>query len=484
MSYFHRDQRWYTNVYVIISGLISVVALSMAGLVLLLLPKSSEVVRIMQWRMVNAKSFKVATDISWRGDVRREADDGTVTTDHQEFEARTQGYVDRWLPDETKHWHAFRVSAGDKRPLVFAGDYRRIGEANFLSLNDMPGRLGTFQLGRYRDRWLRMEPSRLFAKIDSPFIPKESETMDEFDEAYLVEQFRITPFLSVKKKLRGERIGGVATNHYEVEPELLYFKDYFIVAQTLRLGRELTNAERLKVETFFADVTPESGELWIGRGDYYLYRMRLRFRYDDGTRSGVLDLTANFSEFNLRPDIKVPEGEVQDIQPILRSLLPSLVSHLPLAKEGGDRVLIGEEGSRGLGVEVVQIGNEDPDGDRLPNALELFYGSDPNNPDTDGDGVGDGDEVQAGRNPTGPGSLFDFGITEFLERGDAPADPSPAPATEDGDALPDAATEPQTVDEGEGDAAEPSADAAEQTPLPTETAPGEPEGTGSDTATP
>ncbi len=41
----------------------------------------------------------------------------------------------------------------------------------------------------------------------------------------------------------------------------------------------------------------------------------------------------------------------------------------------------------------------DSDNDRLSDADELAWGTDPNNPDTDGDSISDGDEVAQGRNP-------------------------------------------------------------------------------------
>jgi hypothetical protein len=188
-----------------------------------------------------------------------------------------------------------------------------------------------------------------------------------------------------------------------------------VTSETLRRGRELNAEERREVDRLFANLQAENGEIWIGRNDYYLYRLRLRFKYDDGVRDGVLSLTASFSDFNRPVSVSGPDGEVQNVNDIAKSLLPGLVSRLPLAKLGGQNVAnAGQWQSGGLPIEDNTVKDADPDADGLTNTMELFYGSDMDNPDTDADGMNDGDEVSAGRNPTGQGKLFDFGLEDAL----------------------------------------------------------------------
>ena len=41
--------------------------------------------------------------------------------------------------------------------------------------------------------------------------------------------------------------------------------------KALRLGRELIAKERDALDVFFANVTPDDGELWIGKRNVFVY---------------------------------------------------------------------------------------------------------------------------------------------------------------------------------------------------------------------
>lgn len=406
-------KRWYANVYVLLTILISLLALSMAALMLLLLPQSSEIIRLMQWRMVNAKSYYVEANVVWQGAVQRK-DANSANKRHQEAVVfGTEGWVDRRDPELPKTHQKFDLKVGAADPTAFVGDYARAGDANYFNFSQLPSRLGTLHFEEFRGRWLRIDVRRLLSLTGLPAVGGDHKPLKEEDRAFLIEQFRLTPFLRVEEKLKTEPLGGVSTYHYKVKPETLFFKDYYFLAESTRLGRELTNKERLAADAFFANVTAEDGEMWIGTRDYFLYRVRLRFKYDDGARSGYFSATANFSLFNQPSQMDTPTQDVEDVSLLVESLLPGIKEHLPLAKEGLVPRGTKADEKTGLPIDVPDVGEEDSDKDGLPNVLERFYGSDPDNPDTDGDGMNDGDEVNSGRNPTGAGKLFDFTGGQF-----------------------------------------------------------------------
>lgn len=78
-----------------------------------------------------------------------------------------------------------------------------------------------------------------------------------------------------------------------------------------------------------------------------------------------------YSDFNQPMEIEKPEGAA-DLMDVLEPLMSGF-----------------------LGMSVSQ----DSDGDGLSDDLEVFYGTDKNNPDTDGDGYKDGEEVEKGYDP-------------------------------------------------------------------------------------
>jgi hypothetical protein len=399
---------WYAHVSTWIVIFISLLGIATSSLLFLLIPQSSEIVRLMQWRMVNVENFYVETDLRWLGWKISKNENGVIRKSREAIALDAAGWVDSADDADLRMRQKFTLVVGEQKPVRVAGEYVKAGEASYLNFGTLPSRVGALHLDEMAGRWLRIDVRRLFADVDLPAVGGGRPPLEEADRAFLREQFRITPFVRVKEKLKNEKLGGVTVHHYQIEPEILFFKDYFVLAETKRLGRELTNKERIAADTFFANLKSEDGELWIGSGDYLLRRLRLRFLFDDGVREGTLSLTMNFSRYNEPLDIEAPTKDIQDATPVVESLLPSFKEHLPLAKDGAARrgPKDGEQG--GLGVGGFDIGQEDPDEDGLTNALENFYGADPNNPDTDADGVKDGAEIDQGRNPAGPGKLFDF----------------------------------------------------------------------------
>lgn len=395
-------KRWYTNPYVVITILISLLALATASLTFLLIPSSAEIVRQAQARFIALRSYQADVELRYRSD--RESDGSS-------FVLRNRGFHETGDGPAKNSMDAFRLVMNPETPeeLIFGGERRRMGTGRFWKFSELPERVGAVRLGRFKDQWLRVDESALFAQTDLPLVGAGRQPLSDLDRATLDRDFRATPFVSVSEVLPIDRLGSIQTYHFKVRPEPLFFRGFYALAESLRLGRELTDAERSAIEVRFADIAPEDGELWIGKSDRQLHRARFRFRIDDGRRRGTFDFGVELSRFDEPVKVAGADGTIQDATPFLESLLLGLRDHLPLAKVG--EVQRESSVASGLPVQIIAEDRSDPDHDGLPNMLEVFYLTDPANADTDGDGMNDGDEVAAGRNPSGPGALFDFGLT-------------------------------------------------------------------------
>lgn len=395
---------WYTRPYVYIFFFFLAGAVTIFRLAMLVIPQSGDIVRLAEWRLLQARSFHLETNVQYHG--TSQARD-VAAARHYDLTVETSGDIDQGKPADFRARQDFKVQLGATAPSVIGGSYRRVGPANFLTFSDLPDVVGGLHLDVFRGKTLSVNFADILASVNLPLVGGGGRLKDA-DRAALWQEARDTPFLPVEQRLRNESIHGVNALHYKIKPELLYVKDFVISLEEKRRGRELTSQERNAYDTWFSDLTAQEGEIWIGASDYYPYRLRLSFLYDDGKSRGTLTLSADFSNYNEQTSIALPAmDQVEDAGPYVRSLLASLMAHLPMAKEGSvGRAVAG--GHIGLPVELQTPAVVDTDDDGLSDLLEHFYGCDPLNPDSTGIGLQDGEKIEKGLSCTGPWPLFDF----------------------------------------------------------------------------
>jgi hypothetical protein len=162
-------------------------------------------------------------------------------------------------------------------------------------------------------------------------------------------------------------------------------------------------------------ITPVSGLsawFWIDTETHLLLKVEISGSATNESFGDFgLELTLEFSEHNNPDQITVPDGVRLLSEVLIEAMLSEM--NLPSAPDGEQNRLdydLSDSGDSGMG-EVPDL-TGDNDGDGLSDTAELFYGTDPTNPDSDADGYSDGDEVSGGFNPMGSGSLFNFGLPE------------------------------------------------------------------------
>jgi hypothetical protein len=110
------SKKWYTNVYILLVFFISTTAVLMAALTLLLLPQSSEIVRLAQWRLTRAKTFGVEALIRYEGWQETKKDNGSVERRREAVYFESVGPIDRTDGEAVKADLRFDLAVGADQP--------------------------------------------------------------------------------------------------------------------------------------------------------------------------------------------------------------------------------------------------------------------------------------------------------------------------------------------------------------------------------
>jgi hypothetical protein len=315
---------------------------------------------------VRARTFSIDADFRVRGAA------GPV------LGIEAKGPIDRTDPAHPAFSQKVAVTGGTP----FSGEVRRIGDRTYLRADGA-------------GFWTGIADAQLFSKAKFPV----GTSLDAVTQQMAERQFATIPVLRHSRKLPSETVDGVRALHYEVIPDVLAAKQLVVTLLELRLGRPFTSAERADIDASFASLTPATSEAWIGVTDHRFRRVALHFRSGEGGAAVAVDLSVSFSGYGTPAHIAPPDGEVRAF------------TNAGALTGAGAATGATTGGVSSGGLPTTQAPTEpDTDHDGLDDALERFYGTDRLNPDTDGDGMNDGDEVKAGRNPDGPGGLYDFGL--------------------------------------------------------------------------
>lgn len=277
------------------------------------------------------------------------------------------------------------------------GELIDLGATRYLRLSQAP-RYGEVDLTAFEDEWIKIPGSFSFA----PLIGKESLPPFTADD---LEQLRdlLTKIDLVEVPDVGlvEIIAGDPALPYHFVFNSEGMKTLLVTLWELRHDAPIDLPSYTKVESQVEALKAMEGTLWIGKRSFLLHRLKLT--------APTFELTVNLSDFNEPLTILAPI-ETKDIK---RALSELGFNPAALPEAGSATARLGSAEADDGSLPSSRTGEEkdvDPDEDGLPNSLEVFYGTDQNNPDTDGDGVSDGDEVAKSRNPRGEGSIFSFGL--------------------------------------------------------------------------
>lgn len=288
----------------------------------------------------------------------------------------------------------------DKKEINMSAEMRSINEiiyARITKLPDLTDYYKELDLDFLTNQWVKVDLAALAKKYGGNLKTAESELTDQ-QLNQLGETLKNTKIFTMKERLASEKINGQSTFHYKFGIEKEGIKK--ILTEAAKSTDSYSSIYLESVDDMLAEYKIPDGEIWIGKKDYYPYRIKfsspLESMLSKNTKSssgskvtGTASMTVNFSNFN-EPINLTPPKNYKDLETITNEFSKALY---------GDKATID-----GATDEAVDL-SADADGDGLTNDEEDYYQTDPNKADTDGDGYPDGQEVDNGYNPNGSGKL-------------------------------------------------------------------------------
>lgn len=218
-----------------------------------------------------------------------------------------------------------------------AGENKVIGKTSYFKLNVFPSlpmleplfQLMGFNIAGLKSQWIKMDEENtknLLNSLGLPFTPESEE--DKIKEKEIVEKFQAIlkdkKLYLVKKEFPNEKIGDEKVYHYavildkeeikELFPELL--KTLIETTQSDSLPEEIDWQEfqdesSAKLDEFFQKTGDFEAEIWIGKKDFYLYKVKMEKEFgwleNETKMTMAIGFDVAFSNFNQPLKIEAPK---------------------------------------------------------------------------------------------------------------------------------------------------------------------------------
>ncbi len=315
-------------------------------------PKPEKVMAIMINQMKKVNSYHGKMDLALK-----------LTNQTQgEMILNVESREDKTFPEKPKIGQKFDLSisfseknapAGMGIKFAFGGEIRKLGEKTYLKLTTLPQipflkevpELNRI-ISMVKDQWIKTDKESIegFLK-EMPFeeeikeeMLKEVEEREEKEKALQKElQEKIERIISkrkfylIKKQFPDEKIDGVKVYHYLVslnqkELSKMFAEIFKVLEETmikeygLSLSAEKENIEKA-VADFLEKIGEIEGEVWIGKKDYLLYRLKGEKSFDlskfEENKEGkfLVRVSLENSQFNKPLQIEEP-SEAKELKEI------------------------------------------------------------------------------------------------------------------------------------------------------------------------
>ncbi|HUV81440.1 MAG TPA: hypothetical protein VMW21_02970 [Patescibacteria group bacterium] len=222
--------------------------------------------------------------------------------------------------------------------LGLAGENKTIGQTFYFKLTVFPAlsmleplfQLMGFNVAGLKNQWIKIDRENTENLLNSLGVPFTSEKSEEnkAEEKEIVEKFQTIlknkKLYLVKKEFPNEKIGDKKVYHYAVIlnkeeikklfPELL--KTLIETTQSDSLPEEIEWQEfqdesSAKLDEFFQKTGDFEAEIWIGKKDFYLYKVKMEKEFgwleNETKMTMAIGFDVAFSNFNQPVKIEAPK---------------------------------------------------------------------------------------------------------------------------------------------------------------------------------
>jgi hypothetical protein len=283
---------------------------------------------------------------------------------------------------------------------------------------------GPQDIQTYTNQWLSYDLDELSKSSDTnPIVTSFKVSTSEKQKNSAADQKRLdaqsSKLFKITATLPSEKINDVDSYHYQYTTDPQEAKNYTILSKEISEKKSLTQSEKEEINKSTEGSTPVTGEIWIGKQDFNLYKLTTKYETNVTSQTAItFDSTLSFKNYNKPTSVEKPEKSYtfQELTdkfnpaPKLQSndfsqpKIPSANTNID-GTPGNDSDGINCALKEKYNVDCDTSNAVDQDTDGLTNFQEFKLGTSPISFDTDKDGYGDGDEYNNNYNPLGEGKL-------------------------------------------------------------------------------
>ena len=341
---------------------------------------------------INTKTVQYSLDLS----VEANTKDDSSTAFNGSYDLSVNGSYDRIDPNNQKSNSEAKLKLLLNNQPAINGtltingtlESRTIGNDLYFNVIDGPA-----QIDNIKNQWIK-------------YVLTDNETVKAVqDEAKTSTEKKITTdqkkkldnqlskIAKISKVYSDDKIDNMDTYHYQYQVNQLELAKYTELYQEIYKDKPaLNDNEKEDLIKQSKDLPSVTGEIWIGKKDFNLYRMNLNYDLTKDSSDYKVKLDLKLKNYGQQVQVNMPEKS-KTFEEVFKSSFPqnSSIDYNDIDQDSSNKIIVN--------------GTGDDDKDGLTNSEESFYGTDPKNPDTDGDGYNDAAEVKAGYDPNGPGKL-------------------------------------------------------------------------------